>query len=138
MVSKLLKVIASKYYTDRYWNYNSTTKVNGILSYESEWNRCCFVLKVTWKWCDDFYLVNNQNTQNYYHHFQDVAQKSMHNNILDSFASHFAKKITQKLIPQQFCKIISFRKMSTVNPFGSIKKPVVNHPLLSAWIKESK
>ena len=40
---------------------------------------------------------------------------------LDSFYAHFAKKITQKLIPQPCHEIMSFEILSTVNPIGSKK-----------------
>ena len=45
----------------------------------------------------------------------------MHNKNSYSFSDHFAKKFTQKKIPQQFRDILSFRIISTVNPIYSIK-----------------
>ena len=54
-------------------------------------------------------------------HFQDVAQNILHDNNSDSFATHFAKKITLKPIPQQCHKIMSFGIISTVNHISSMK-----------------
>ena len=60
-------------------------------------------------------------------HFQYVAQKVMNNKNLDSFADHFAKHFTQKLIPQQCTSIISFEILSAVNNTVSMK----------TWVKSS-
>ena len=54
-------------------------------------------------------------------HFQDVAQKVANDKNSDSFAVHFAKKITQKPSPQQCREIMSFGILSTGNPIGSMK-----------------
>ena len=54
-------------------------------------------------------------------HFQDVAQKFTNDKNLDSFSAHFVKHFTQKPGPQQFCEIMSFDILSTVNPIGSMK-----------------
>ena len=54
-------------------------------------------------------------------HFQDVAQKVANNKNSDSFAAHFAKHFTQQPSPQDYCKIMSFGILSTVNPIGSTK-----------------
>ena len=54
-------------------------------------------------------------------HFQDVAQKDANNKNSNSFAVHFAKQFTQKLISQQCRKIMSFYILSTVNHIGSMK-----------------
>ena len=54
-------------------------------------------------------------------HFQHVAQKVANDKNLDSFAAHFAKQFTQKTIPQQRCKIMSFGILATVNPKGLMK-----------------
>ena len=54
-------------------------------------------------------------------HFQDVAQKVVNNNNLNSFAAHFTKNFTQKPSPQKCCEIMSFDILSTVNPIVSMK-----------------
>ena len=51
-------------------------------------------------------------------HFQDVAQKVMNNNNLDSFAAHFANTFTQKGSLQKCRDVISFKIIFTVNPVG--------------------
>ena len=71
-------------------------KVNGRCAYKGECYRCCVVYKVTCKFCDDFYVVDTQNTLKIMEqHFQDVAQKVMHDNNLEYFSAHFAKKNTK-------------------------------------------
>ena len=68
-------------------------------------------------------------------HFQDVAQKAMHNKNLDYFAAHFAKHFIQNPIPQQYRKIMSFGIFYTVNSIGSIG---VNHTVHSVYKIEPK
>ena len=54
-------------------------------------------------------------------HFQDVAQKVMHDKNLYSLDAHFAKHFMQKPSPQQYRKIMSFGILYTINPTGSMK-----------------
>ena len=54
-------------------------------------------------------------------HFQDVAEKVVNYNNLDSFADHLAKHLTQKPSPQQCREIMSLGILSMVNPIYSMK-----------------
>ena len=54
-------------------------------------------------------------------HFQDVNQKFINDNNLDSFAAYFAKNFIQKQSLQQCRKIMSQERPSTINPIGFIK-----------------
>ena len=54
-------------------------------------------------------------------HFQDIAQKVVNDNNLDSLSSHFTKHFTQKLSLQQCHEIMSFGILSRVNSTGSMK-----------------
>ena len=121
-VSNISKGLASKDFSNRECNCNSTTKLNGMCAYRGECCRCFVVYKVTCKCCGDLYVVNTQNYQKRMEqHFQDVAQKSMNDKNSDSFADHFAKHFTQKPSPQQCREIMSFEIIYTVNHVGSMK-----------------
>ena len=54
-------------------------------------------LQVTWRFCGNFYVRNTQNTPKIRmeQNFQDVSHKAMHDNNMEYFAAHFAKKITK-------------------------------------------
>ena len=54
-------------------------------------------------------------------HFQDVAQKVIHDKNLDSFDDHFAIHFTQKPSLQQCYEIMSFEILYKVNPISSIE-----------------
>ena len=96
LVTNLQKGLSSKEFVDIEWNWNLTTKVNGMCANRSEYQRCCVFYKFTYKCCGDFYDVNTQNTLKIMEqNFQNVAQKIMHNINLDSFAAHFARGFVQ-------------------------------------------
>ena len=67
-------------------------------------------------------------------HFQDVAPKAIHDKNLESFSAQFYKRLTQKLIPQQWRDIMHFKIISTINPIFQWKTGV-NYPLHPAWNK---
>ena len=54
-------------------------------------------------------------------HFQDVYQKVLCHNILDSFDDHFAQNLTYKPITQKCQYMMSFEILSTVNHIGLMK-----------------
>ena len=95
-------------------------KVNGLCADEGYFCKCCVVYKVTCKCCEDFYAFNTQHTlfKRMGKHFQDVPQKVIQNNNLDSFSAHFARHFTQKTSPKQCCEIVSLKIFYTVKPIG--------------------
>ena len=66
-------------------------------------------------------LATIKQTKKQEQHLQDVDQNLIHNNNSDSFDYHFAKHFTQKPIPQQCLKIMSFEILSMVKPILSMK-----------------
>ena len=93
-----------------------------MCAFRGECCRCCVVYKFKRKRYGDFYIGNTQNTKKRMEQpFQHVPQRVMNDNNLESFADNLAKCFTQKPSPQQFCKIISFEILSTVNHIGSMK-----------------
>ena len=111
-----------KYFVNRYCNCNSTTKVNGICAYKSECRIFFVIYKITYKYCGGLYVGNTQNKLKIMEqHFQYVAKKLIHDNNSYSFAAHYVRHFKRKPIPQEYCDIMSFGIISTVNFIGSMK-----------------